>query len=46
MNFPGEGAREGCFMCDMNSDHRVNSLDFIMFENRVGFAPGPSGLAP
>jgi uncharacterized membrane protein len=45
MNLPGEGARDGCFMCDLNSDHKVNSLDFSIFEGMVGKPPGPSGVA-
>ena len=42
-NRPGEGARAGCFIADFNSDHRVNSLDFMVFEMLWGFPPGPSG---
>jgi hypothetical protein len=42
-NRPGEGARAGCFIADFNSDNRVNSLDFMLFEMMWGRPPGPSG---
>jgi len=42
-NRPGEGARSDCFIADFNSDHRVNSLDFMLFETMWGRPPGPSG---
>jgi hypothetical protein len=44
MNKPGQGAGAGCFIADFNSDHRVNSLDYMIFEDMWGSAPGPSGL--
>jgi len=42
-NRPGQGARAGCFIADFNGDHRVNSLDFMLFEMMWGMPPGPSG---
>ena len=45
LNLPGHGVRPECRAMDLNSDHRVNSLDFLLFEQLFGSAPGPSGLA-
>jgi hypothetical protein len=42
-NRPGQGARDDCLIADFNSDHRVNSLDFMLFEMMWGMPPGPSG---
>jgi len=42
---PGNGAGAHCFVADFNSDHKVNSKDFEIFEDLFGLAPGPSGLA-
>jgi len=46
INMPGEGAREGCFIADFNSDHRVDNIDFQLIQEMFGSPPGPSGLAP
>ena len=40
---PGEGARACCFIVDLNSDHKVNSIDHMLFEMAWGRPPGPSG---
>jgi len=40
---PGEGARAGCFIADLNSDHRVSSIDLMLFEAFYNRPPGPSG---
>jgi hypothetical protein len=44
-NRPGEGARNGFFIADFNSDNRVNSLDFMLFELLWAREPGPSGTS-
>ena len=46
INMPGEGARNGCFIADFNSDHRVDNIDFQLMQEMFGSPPGPSGLAP
>ena len=45
INLPGQGARRQCLIADFNSDHKITSLDFQLFEEMfaIGF-PGPSGL--
>jgi hypothetical protein len=42
LNTPGVGAREGCFMTDLNTDHRVDNIDFQLFQElfQIG-VPGP-----
>jgi hypothetical protein len=46
LNLPGEGARGERLMADLNSDQRVDDLDFRMFSDMFQGAPGlvPSGL--
>jgi hypothetical protein len=44
LNLPGQGVRPECRAMDFNSDHNVNSMDFMLFEQMFGAAPGPSGL--
>jgi hypothetical protein len=46
INMPGQGARDGCFIADFNSDHRVDNIDFQLIQEMFGSPPGPSGLAP
>ena len=46
INMPGQGARDGCFIADFNSDHRVDNIDFQLIQEMFGTPPGPSGVAP
>ena len=46
VNEPGEAAKTACRIADFNSDNRVNSIDFQLFEEMWGLQPGPSGLVP
>jgi hypothetical protein len=46
LDMPGVGARGECLMTDLNTDHRIDDIDFRLFSERVGFPPGPSALAP
>ena len=43
LNRPGEAARAGCFIVDLNSDHKVSSIDYMLFEMLWNRPPGPSG---
>ena len=42
---PGQGAHDDCLIADFNSDHRINSKDFTVFEELFDLPPGPSGVA-
>lgn len=40
------GLGQACAPVDMNGDDAVGAVDFMLFKNAFGGAPGPSGLAP
>ena len=45
LNLPGQGARADCFMTDLNADHRVDNIDFQLFQELFQISvPGPSGV--
>ena len=46
LGLPGEGARGECLMADINSDHRINDMDYRLFTDLFGGSPGPSAFAP
>lgn len=46
LGLPGEGARAECLMADLNSDHRINDLDYRLFTELFEGTPGPSAFAP
>ena len=43
LSAPGQGVRAGCFMVDLNSDHRMSSMDYMILETLWNQPPGPSG---
>ena len=43
---PGQGVGDSCKIADLDSDHKVNSIDLQILEGMFGFPPGPSALAP
>jgi hypothetical protein len=46
LNMPGEGVSSSCKIADFDSDHKVDSVDFQIWEGMFGLPPGPSGLFP
>jgi hypothetical protein len=45
-NHPGEGVSNPCKIADFDSDHKIDSVDFQLFEGMFWGTPGPSALAP
>ncbi len=46
LGLPGQGARGECLIADLNSDHKINDMDYRLFTDLFEGTPGPSALAP